>query len=91
MYTKTRLLNMFILFRRPWYNRGNSAPSKTSISTVYMDAAGVGKIISISQAVFEGMMQRSTEQCLNDSTTGPWPGGCKCQKDEDCIIGQYGY
>lgn len=52
-----------------------------------MDAAGVGKIITISQAVFEGMTNRTTEECLKKSQTGPWPGGCKCNTDSDCIIG----
>jgi hypothetical protein len=50
-----------------------------------MDAAGVGKIITISQAVFEGMTSRSDEKCSNFSTTGPWPGGCKCNDDDECI------
>lgn len=56
-----------------------------------MDAAGVGKIVTISQAVFEGMTPRTDEQCLNYSQTGPWPGGCRCKKDEDCIISEYKY
>lgn len=74
--------------RRPWFKRAASSPSKTSISTAYMDAAGVGKIITISQALFEGMMARSVEECLNISMTGPWPSGCTCNLDKDCIIGQ---
>ena len=54
-----------------------------------MDAAGVGKIITISQAVFEGMIPyMTTEECQNISETGPWPGGCPCNTAEDCIIGE---
>jgi voltage-dependent calcium channel alpha-2/delta-3 len=48
-----------------------------------MDAAGVGKIITISQAVFEGMI-RFPKNC-ND--TYPMPGGCKCDEDEECKSG----
>ncbi len=76
-------------FRRPWFKRASSAPSKTSISTAYMDAAGAGKIISISQAVFEGMTNRTDEMCKN--ITGPKPGGCRCYTDSDCIIGKEPY
>ena len=50
-----------------------------------MDAAGVGKIITISQAVFEGMAARTDEECNN--ITDKKPGGCRCQSDDDCIIG----
>lgn len=75
---------LFIFFnRRPWYKRTSSAPERTSISTPYMDAAGVGKIVTISQAVFEGMTPRESEEC--DKLVGAKPGGCKCNLDEDCI------
>ena len=53
-----------------------------------MDAAGVGKIVTISQAVFEGMTPMTSDQCLNMSTSGPWPGGCRCQTNADCISGK---
>ncbi|XP_064625749.1 voltage-dependent calcium channel subunit alpha-2/delta-2-like isoform X2 [Lineus longissimus] len=71
--------------QRPWYLRTVANPTLTSISTPYMDAAGVGKIITISQAVFEGMLGRSNEWCAESSLTGPWAGGCKCNQDEECI------
>ncbi|KAK2171035.1 hypothetical protein NP493_1112g00008 [Ridgeia piscesae] len=64
--------------KRSWYKRATSNPSKTSISTAYMDAAGVGKIITVSQALFEGITSRTTEECLNISASGPWPGGWSC-------------
>ena len=82
---------MFVFLRRSWYKRALANPDKTVISTAYMDAAGVGKIITISQAVFEGMTPRTEEECLNISKTGPWPGGCKCIRDENCIIGKPGH
>jgi len=47
------------VFRRPWYRRTSAAPHQISISTPYMDAAGVGKINTISQAVFEGTFYHS--------------------------------
>ncbi len=53
-----------------------------------MDAAGVGKIITISQALFEGMPARTESECYN--LTKPLPGGCLCSKDEECISGKLG-
>ena len=47
-------------------------PDKTTISTAYMDAAGVGKIISLSQAIFEGMENKTKEIC--ELETGKLPG-----------------
>ena len=82
------MILQYTLHSRAWYKRAESAPSKTSISTAYMDAAGVGKIITISQALFEGMTPRTTEECIAFAKTGPLPGGCVCSKDEDCIIGE---
>ena len=49
----------------------------------------MGKIITISQALFEGMMSSTDEYCHNVSEAGPWPGGCRCSKDADCIIGKH--
>ena len=50
-----------------------------------MDAAGVGKIITISQALFEGMTPRNMSDCKRDyGEKGPYPGGCLCKRDEDC-------
>ncbi|XP_067936801.1 voltage-dependent calcium channel subunit alpha-2/delta-1-like [Watersipora subatra] len=69
---------------RPWYKRAAKDPSKTSISTPYMDAAGVGKIITISQALFEGMTPRNETECEQDYGEGPYPGGCTCIRNEDC-------
>ncbi|GFR88739.1 voltage-dependent calcium channel subunit alpha-2/delta-2-like, partial [Elysia marginata] len=70
--------------RRPWYKRTSSAPHKTSVSTPYMDSAGVGKVNTISQAVFEGMTPKTTEECA--AVKGPKMGGCPCDVDSDCYI-----
>ncbi|CAL1539791.1 unnamed protein product [Lymnaea stagnalis] len=71
--------------QRPWYKRTSSAPHKTSVSTPYMDSAGVGKINTISQAVFEGMTPKTDEECAN-FTKGKLMGGCHCDVDTDCYI-----
>ena len=53
-----------------------------------MDAAGVGKIITISQALFEGITQRNWSSCLAEyGPNGPYPGGCLCSVGNDCISG----
>ncbi|XP_070555607.1 voltage-dependent calcium channel subunit alpha-2/delta-2-like [Ptychodera flava] len=72
--------------KRPWFHRTMTNPDKTAISTAYMDAAGVGKIISISQAIFEGMPEQTKELC--DSVRGKKPGGCVCDTDEECVAGK---
>ena len=72
--------------RRSWFLTSASSPLKTSISTAYMDAAGVGKIITISQALFEGMIPRAAGDC--DNMTSPKPGGCPCKGGADCISGE---
>ncbi|XP_033124937.1 voltage-dependent calcium channel subunit alpha-2/delta-1-like [Anneissia japonica] len=69
--------------KRPWYHRVIVSPHKTSISTAYMDAAGAGKIISISQAIFEGMQTRNKSECEGNEG-GLIIGGCVCTHDSDC-------
>ena len=77
---------LYVYYRRSWFKTSASQPLKTTISTAYMDAAGVGKIITISQALFEGMIPRKKGEC--DNMTTPLPGGCPCKEGEDCISGQ---
>lgn len=51
-----------------------------------MDAAGVGKIITISQAVFEGMLVREDlGECAKFKELKP--GGCPCETDFNCLSG----
>nr|KAI8754030.1 voltage-dependent calcium channel subunit alpha-2/delta-3-like [Biomphalaria glabrata] len=71
--------------QRPWYKRTSSNPHKTSVSTPYMDSAGVGKINTISQAVFEGMTPKSDQDCA-EFPKGQLMGGCRCEVDSDCYI-----
>ena len=56
-----------------------------------MDDAGAGKILTISQAVFEGMMPRNKSECEAIKKLALLPGGCKCEEDKECIIGQHEY
>ncbi|PAA92856.1 hypothetical protein BOX15_Mlig015658g4 [Macrostomum lignano] len=71
--------------KRPWYSRTKSSPTKTSISTPYYDSAGSGKIITISQAVFEGM-DNKTDGCNVTGKTKK-PGGCPCEEGDECTSG----
>jgi voltage-dependent calcium channel alpha-2/delta-3 len=71
---------------RSWYKRALNAHLKTTLSSPYLDAAGAGKIITISQAVFEGMKNESREQC-NLFALGKKPSGCHCKSGEDCESG----
>ena len=63
-----------------------NAQTKTSLSSPYRDAAGAGKIISISQAVFEGMQDVTIKFC-STIKSGKKPSGCHCIEDEDCESG----
>lgn len=77
--------NPFYCFRRTWFSRAKNAPTKTVISNAYMDSAGVGKIITISQAVFEGLpVFVRPEDCR-----GLKKGGCDCISDKECLSGEY--
>ncbi len=71
---------------RSWYKRALNAQIKTTLSSPYLDAAGAGKIISVSQAVFEGM-QNVTRQYCETITSNKKPGGCHCMRGEDCESG----
>ena len=77
---------MLLKFR---YRRALNAWTKTTLSAPYLDAAGAGKIITISQAVFEGMLNVSKELCeqqrLNRSTK--IRDGCHCTVDSECASG----
>ena len=68
--------------RRPWYRRTVANPHLTSISTPYLDSAGAGKVLTISQAIFEGMMERNLSDC--NATHDLLPGGCNCTEHNQC-------
>lgn len=55
-----------------------------------MDSAGVGKIITISQAVFEGMTPKTDEECAK-YLPGQRMGGCRCDQDSDCYMSKYAF
>lgn len=52
--------------RRPWYHRTIVNPSKISVSNAYTDVNGIGKVITISQAIFEGI-SNAPRACKSDS------------------------
>jgi voltage-dependent calcium channel alpha-2/delta-3 len=79
-HRSTRLYNPV---SRSWYKRALNAPTKTALSSPYLDAAGAGKIITISQAVFEGMQNMTREKC-GEYSGKLLPSGCLCTKGEDC-------
>jgi voltage-dependent calcium channel alpha-2/delta-3 len=74
---------------RSWYKRALHAWTKTTLSAPYLDAAGAGKIITVSQAVFEGMLNVSKEYCENQrqNKTNKIPDGCHCSADDECASG----
>ncbi|OWA52215.1 putative Voltage-dependent calcium channel subunit alpha-2/delta-2 [Hypsibius exemplaris] len=84
-YPGHRSTRLYDATTRAWFKRAKRDPTKTVISNAYMDSAGVGKIITISQAVFEGLPVISQEECVRKSEYGPWPGGCECKGDNECI------
>ncbi|GAU99492.1 hypothetical protein RvY_10486 [Ramazzottius varieornatus] len=84
-YPGHRSTRLYDATTRAWFKRAKNAPTKTVISNAYMDSAGVGKIITISQAVFEGIPVIRQDECLRRSPHGPWPGGCECNTENDCI------
>ncbi|VEL08167.1 unnamed protein product [Protopolystoma xenopodis] len=62
-YPGHRSESMYDPTKRPWYWRTIASPDKITISTPYMDSAGSGKVVTISQAVFEGMPNISRSRC----------------------------
>jgi len=66
--------------RRPWYQRTLVNPAKTAISNAYMDASGIGKVVTISQALFQGLptgLNASGVNCTGDHSLR---GGCACTR-----------
>lgn len=60
---------------------------KTTLSSPYLDAAGAGKIITISQAVFEGMQNVTREFCEKLPPGKKKPSGCHCTLGTECESG----
>lgn len=84
-YPGHRSVRLYNPVSRSWYKRALNSQTKTTLSSPYLDAAGAGKIITISQAVFEGMQNISKETC--DNIFHKKPGGCHCNRGEDCESG----
>jgi voltage-dependent calcium channel alpha-2/delta-3 len=74
---------------RSWYRRALNSWTKSTLSAPYLDAAGAGKIITISQAVFEGMLNVSKEFCEQQmfNKSNKIPDGCHCRVGDECSSG----
>ncbi|EDV25350.1 uncharacterized protein TRIADDRAFT_55341 [Trichoplax adhaerens] len=70
--------------KRPWYLRSLTNPTKIAISTAYLDSAGLGKVITISKAVQEGIFEISNDTLCNTEQIGNLPAGCPCTVNTDC-------
>ncbi|XP_015752971.1 PREDICTED: uncharacterized protein LOC107332703, partial [Acropora digitifera] len=72
--------------KRPWYHRALVNPSKAAISNAYMDANGIGKVITISEAVFQALPQNSSSNSCGSLEN--LRGGCPCTRHGQCISGK---
>ena len=72
------LLLFFFLFRRPWYHRALVNPSKAAVSNAYMDANGIGKVITISEAVFQALPKVTSN--ISCESLENLLGGCPCTR-----------
>ena len=52
-------------------------PSKTAVSNAYMDANGIGKVITISEAVFQALPQNTSD--ISCDSLENIRGGCPAQ------------
>lgn len=69
---------VFWSFRRPWYHRALVNPSKTAVSNAYMDANGIGKVITISEAVFQALPKNASD--ISCDSLENIRGGCPCKR-----------
>lgn len=72
---------------RSWYKRALNSHLKTTLSSPYLDAAGAGKIITISQAVFEGMQNVTKKFCSSNNKSKKLVSGCHCANGNECESG----
>ncbi|XP_065176814.1 voltage-dependent calcium channel subunit alpha-2/delta-3-like isoform X1 [Sycon ciliatum] len=69
--------------RRPWYHRAlANPPSQYATSSVYLDAGGIGKVVTVAQTVFQTRSVPSgTGLCT--AATGR-AGNCACSSHAQC-------
>ena len=72
------LLFLIVLFRRPWYHRALVNPAKAAVSNAYMDANGIGKVITISEAVFQALPKIASN--ISCDSLENLLGGCPCTR-----------
>ena len=72
-------ITVFWLFlRRPWYHRALVNPAKAAVSNAYMDANGIGKVITISEAVFQALPKTASN--ISCGSLENLLGGCPCTR-----------
>ena len=59
-------------------------PAKAAVSNAYMDANGIGKVITISEAVFQALPQNASN--ITCGGTSNLPGGCACSRYDDAHV-----
>ncbi|XP_031549203.1 uncharacterized protein LOC116286765 [Actinia tenebrosa] len=74
--------------KRPWYQRTLVSPAKTSVSNAYMDASGIGKVVTVSQAVFQGIPSDQDMLSINCTEDHNIRGGCPCTSNTQCLSGK---
>ncbi|XP_065176817.1 voltage-dependent calcium channel subunit alpha-2/delta-1-like [Sycon ciliatum] len=69
--------------RRPWYHRAlANPPSQYATSSVYLDAGGIGKVVTVAQTIFQTRSVPSgTGLCT--AATGR-AGNCACSNHAQC-------
>jgi len=72
--------------KRPWYHRALVNPAKAAVSNAYMDANGIGKVITISEAVFQALPNIASN--ISCDSLENLLGGCPCTRDAQCISGK---
>eukprot|EP00117_Sycon_ciliatum_P006330 scpid15815/ scgid3227/ VWFA and cache domain-containing protein 1 len=69
--------------RRPWYHRAlANPPSVYATSAVYLDAGGVGKVVTLAQTIFHG--RPAAAMAGPCTTVENYAGGCACTEHTQC-------
>jgi len=63
---------------RPWYHKGAVARGVPTVSTPYLDAFGAGKVVTLTQAIFEGTDPATTAGCVGGTAAAAAAAGCAC-------------
>jgi len=72
--------------RRPWYRKAAVHPGETTVSSVYLDAFGAGKVVTMATPVF----QKKPATCQGSSKGAAKGPGCNCTTSTECFGSCYG-